>query len=89
MIKEQDGKVYIKTSENVAPVLDAVKDQRDMYAEIPRLRHRNRYVGTIPPTLAATWSLECGAAPGTQAFLEYAKKKLQSGDYSKLIVEGY
>lgn len=88
-IKEEDGKVYIKTSENVAPILDAVKDQREMYAEIPRFSQTNRYVGTIPGTLAAQWALECKSAPGTSEFLEYAKKKLQSGDYSKLIVQGY
>ncbi len=89
-VKEEEGKVFIKTTENVAPILDAVKDQRDMYAEMPRLKERaGRYVGTIPGTLAAQWALECKSAPGTKEFLEYAKKKLLSGNYSKLIVEGY
>lgn len=87
--KEEDGKVHIKTTENVAPIFDAVKDQRDMYAELPRFTQNNRYVGTIPGTLAAQWAMECKSAPGTAEFLEYVKKKLLSGDYSKLIVQGY
>lgn len=87
--KEEDGKVYIKTTEDVAPILDAVKDQREMYSELPRFKQTNRYVGTIPGTLAAQWAFECKSAPGTSEFLAYAKKKLQSGDYSKLIIQGY
>ena len=89
-VKEEEGKVFIKTTENVAPILDAVKDQRDMYAEIPRFKERaGRYVCTIPGTLAAQWALECKSAPGTKEFLEFAKKNMLSGNYSKLIVEGY
>lgn len=88
-VKEQDGKVFIKTTENAQPILDAIQDQRAMHAEIPRFKDRGRLVGTIPGTMAAQWALECKSAPGTKEFLEYVKKKLQSGDYSKLIVEGY
>lgn len=87
--KEEDGTVYVKTTEDVSPVLDAIKDQREMHARLPRFKRNNRLVGSIPGTLAAQWALECKAAPGTKEFLEYVKKKLLSGNYSKLIVEGY
>ena len=87
--KEEDGIVYVKTTENVSPVFDAIKDQREMHASLPRLKRKNRFVGSIPGTLAAQWALECRSAPGTKEFLEYVKKKLLSGNYSKLIVEGY
>ena len=88
MIKEQDGKVHIVHTEDVQPVLDAAKQQRDMLAELSSNR-RARYAGTIPGTVARQWSIECGSTPGTPEFAAYAKKKLLSGDYSKLVIEGF
>ena len=88
MIKEEDGKVHIVHKENVEPVIEAAKQQRDMLSELSSNRSA-RYVGTVPGTVARQWQLECGAAPGTREFSEYVKKKFLSGDYSKLVIEGY
>lgn len=44
----------------------------------------SHYLGSIPMVIASQWAKECGSGIGTKEFGEYAKKKLMSGDYSKL-----
>ena len=48
-----------------------------------------RLAGSIPFVVAEMWSRECGAKIGSQEFAEYVKKKLMSGEFSKLIANGY
>ena len=48
-----------------------------------------RLAGSIPFVVAEMWAKECGAQIGSQEFLEYVKKKLLSGDFSKLVANGY
>jgi hypothetical protein len=50
---------------------------------------RWRKVGSIPEVFADQWARECGAGPGTPEFMEYAKKKLLSGEYSKFVAKGF
>jgi len=88
MIKEQDGKVYIKQVEDVQPLLDANGRLRSIYDELPRGR-TNRLAGRIPGTVAANWAKECGHAIGTKGFAEYAKKKLLDSDFQKLRIEKF
>lgn len=46
-----------------------------------------RYLGSVPLIVCEIWSKECGAAPGTREFAEYAKKKIMSGEFAKLRVD--
>ena len=48
-----------------------------------------RMVGSIPFVVIEMWIKECGAKLGSQEFNEYVKKKLTSGEFSKLIANGY
>jgi len=42
-----------------------------------------RYLGSIDSITAANWAKECGAAIGSAEFNAYAKRQLNSGEYSK------
>ena len=48
-----------------------------------------RLAGSIPFVIAEMWARECGANIGSQEFQAYVKKKLMSGDFSKLVANGY
>lgn len=45
-----------------------------------------RLVGTVPMVIAEQWARECGERVGTQGFSEYLKRKLQSGEFARLVV---
>ena len=48
-----------------------------------------RLAGSIPFVVVEMWIKESGLKLGSQEFNEYVKKKLMSGDYGKLIANGY
>ena len=48
-----------------------------------------RLVGSIPFVVIEMWMKESGAKMGSKEFQEYVKKKLTSGEFSKLIANGY
>ena len=89
MIKEQDGKVYVKTTEDVQPLLDANGRLRSVYDEMPSYGRNGRLAARVPGTVAQNWAKECGAAVGTKEYMAYAKRKLIAGDYQKLRIEGF
>jgi len=89
MIKEQDGKVYVKTTEDVQPLLDANGRLRSVYDEMPSYGRNGRLAARVPGTVAQNWAKECGAAVGTKEYMAYAKRKLVAGDYQKLRIEGF
>jgi len=89
MIKEQDGHVYVKTTEDVQPLLDANGRLRSVYDEMPSYGRNGRLAARVPNTIAQTWAQECGHAVGTKAYMAYAKRKLIAGDYQKLRIEGF
>ena len=89
MIKEQDGKVYVKTTEDVQPLLDANGRLRSVYDEMPNYGRNGRLAARVPGTVAQNWAKECGAAVGTREYMAYAKRKLVAGDYQKLRIEGF
>jgi hypothetical protein len=47
-----------------------------------------RHCASIPQTLAAQFARECGHAPGSREFAEYAKKQIIT-KYPKLLVKGW
>ena len=83
---DEAGKLVINRSQDIQRILDFNKERNiDGY-------NRNsdmRLAGSIPFVVAEMWAKECGAKIGSQEFLAYVKKKLQSGEFSKLVANGY
>jgi hypothetical protein len=48
-----------------------------------------RLAGSIPFVVIEMWMKECGAKIGSEELNAYIKKKLMSGDYGKLVANGY
>ena len=83
---DEDGKVIIQRTQDVQRILDFNKERN---IDGPNRRSDMRLVGSIPFVVIEMWMRECGAKLGSQEFNEYVKKKLTSGEFSKLIANGY
>ena len=82
----EDGTLIVNRSQDVQSILDFCKERQiDGYNR----RSDLRLAGSIPLVLAEQWSRECGARLGSKEFMEYAKKKLMSGEFGKLIANGF
>ena len=81
-----DGTMVIKRSLNAEPIMEAVKMSSDIEAPVRNDRGM-LHLGSIDPYTAQNWAKECGAAIGTKEFAAYAKKKLQSGEFSRFTVK--
>ena len=85
-IKQEDDKVVVSRSQDVQAILDYNKEKQIAGTKAhPEMRH----VGQIPFVVVEMWLRESGLKLGSQEFAQYVKKKLMSGEYSKLIVHGY
>ena len=82
----EDGKLHIKREQDVQRILDFNKE-RNIDGANPR--SDMRMVGSIPFVVIEMWLNESGLKLGSQEFAEYVKKKLMSGDFGKLIANGY
>jgi len=82
----EDDKVVVKRSQDIQRILDFNKERN---IEGHNRKSDMRLVSSIPFVVAEMWARECGSKIGSQEFLEYVKKKLMSGDFSKLIANGY
>ena len=85
-IKQEDDKVVVSRSQDVQAILDYNKEKQIAGT---KAHSEMRHVGQIPFVVVEMWLRESGLKLGSQEFAEYVKKKLMSGDYSKLIVHGY
>jgi hypothetical protein len=85
-IKEEDGKVHISRSQDIQAILDFNKEKQIAGT---KAHSEMRHVGQIPFVVVEMWLTESGLKLGSQEFAQYVKKKLMSGDFSKLIVHGY
>ena len=83
---DEDGKLIVNRSQDVERILDFNKERN---IDGHNKRSDMRLVGPIPYVVIEQWMEECGAKIGSQELNEYIKKKLMSGDYSKLIANGY
>ena len=88
-IKEQDGYVHVRETEDAQPLLDANQRLRSIYDEIPNHGRNGRLAARVSATVAQNWANECGHPIGTQGYMAYAKRKLVTGDYSKFRIEGF
>ena len=82
----EDDKLIVRRSQDVQRILDFNKE-RNIDGHNPN--SEMRLAGSIPFVVAEMWAKECGAKIGSQEFLAYVKKKLLSGDFSKLVANGY
>lgn len=83
---DEDGKIIVNRTQDVQRILDWNKERN---IEGHNRKSGMRHVGSIPHVVVEMWMNECGAALGSQELNEYIKKKLMSGEYSKLIAHGY
>lgn len=85
-IKEEDNKVVISRFQDVQSILDF---NREKQMDGPVAGSDLRHVCQIPFVELEKWLHESGLRLGSVEFAEYIKKKIISGDYSKLVVHGY
>ena len=85
-IKEEDNKLHVVRTQDVQRILDFNKERN---IDGHNRKSEMRLAGSIPFVLVEQWVKESGAKIGSQELNEYIKKKLLSGDYSKLIANGY
>ncbi len=85
-VHEEDGKLIINRSQDIQRILDFNKERN---IEGHNRKSDMRLAGSIPFVVVEMWLKESGAKLGSQEFAEYVKKKLMSGDYGKLIANGY
>ena len=83
---DEDGKIIINRSQDVQRILDFNKERN---IDGHNRKSDMRLAGSIPFVVIEQWMRESGCKLGSPEFLEYCKKKLMSGDYSKLIANGY
>jgi len=83
---DEDGKDVIQRKQDVQRILDFNKERN---IDGHNRKSDMRLVGSIPFVVIEMWMKECGAKLGSQEFNEYVKKKLTSGEFSKLIANGY
>lgn len=84
---ELDGKLHVQRKQDIESLIKINKFEAEtapsMYGDAAI-----RKVGSIPFTIAETWSRECGAAIGTKEFALYCKKKLMDGDNAAFRIKG-
>ena len=83
---DEDGKLIINRSQDIQRILDFNKERN---IDGANRKSDMRLVGSIPFVVIEMWLNESGLKLHTDEFKEYIKKKLVSGDYSKLIANGY
>lgn len=67
----------------IDPVFEGVKHLNEL-VNPERDKTGRLYLGSVDVLTAQNWAKECGHAVGTKPWVAYAKKKLMSGDYSRL-----
>jgi hypothetical protein len=85
-IKQEGDKVVVSRSQDVQAILDFNKERN---IDGHKKGSDMRLVGSVPFVVVEMWLRESGLKLGSQEFAEYVKKKLMSGDFSKLIANGY
>lgn len=74
------GKAVIESIQDCEPILEynaQMAGYLDKKADWWR-------IGSIPLSICVEWAKECGTRPFTKEWQEYAKKKMNHSDYSKL-----
>jgi len=82
----EDDKLIVNRSQDVQDILDFNKERN---IDGHNKKSDMRLVGSIPFVVIEMWMQESGLKLGSQEFAEYVKKKLMSGDFNRLIANGY
>ena len=82
----EDDSIVINRSQDVQTILDWNKERN---IEGHNRRSDMRLAGRVPFVVVEMWMKESGLKLGSPEFAEYVKKKLMSGEFSKLIANGY
>ena len=82
----EDDNVVVRRSQDVQRILDWNKERN---IDGHNRKSDMRLAGRIPFVVVEIWLKESGLKLGSQEFAEYVKKKLMSGEFSKLIANGY
>lgn len=82
----EDDKLIISRTQDIQRILDFNKERN---IEGHNRKSDMRLAGSIPFVVVEMWLKDSGLKLGSQEFAEYVKKKLMSGDYGKLIANGY
>ena len=83
---DEDNKLVVNRSQDIQRILDFNKERN---IDGHNRKSDMRLVGSIPFVVIEMWMKECGAKLGSKEFQEYVKKKLTSGEFSKLIANGF
>lgn len=82
----EDDKVIVNRQQDIQRILDWNKERN---IDGHNKRSDMRLAGRIPFVVVEMWLNESGLKLGSQEFAEYVKKKLMSGEFNKLIANGY
>jgi len=82
----EDDNVVVRRSQDVQRILDWNKERN---IDGHNKKSDMRLAGRIPFVVVEIWLKESGLKLGSQEFAEYVKKKLMSGEFNKLIANGY
>lgn len=82
----EDDNVVVRRSQDVQRILDWNKERN---IDGHNRKSDMRLAGRIPFVVVEIWLKESGLKLGSQEFAEYVKKKLMSGEFNKLIANGY
>ena len=74
------GKAVIESIQDCEPILEYNAQEAEFFDK------KSDYwkVGTIPLSICFEWAKECGCKPFTKEWQEYAKKKMNDSNFSKL-----
>ena len=70
---------------DVQPIVDAVHHLSTLQTPA-RNSAGHLHLASVDPITASNWTRECGEKLGRTAWMAYARKKLQSGEFSKFVV---
>lgn len=82
----EDDKVVVQRTQDMQRILDWNKERN---IDGHNRKSDMRLAGRIPFVVVEMWLKESGLKLGSQEFAEYVKKKLMSGEFGKLIANGY
>lgn len=85
-IIDTDKGFVIERSQRADATIQAVKEAGNHMGR-KTAGDGSRYLGSVPLIVCEIWAKECGSSVGTREFLEYANKKLHSGEFAKLKVD--
>ena len=78
--------MHVTRNQDVQRILDFNKERN---IDGHNRNSEMRLAGSIPFVVIEMWMNESGLKLGSQEFAEYVKKKLMSGEFGKLIANGF